>query len=174
MPSKTQKSGAFAPKGGLVLALGGMLGALVFVATSFIRLPVPMAQGYVHLGDGVILLGAALLGWVAVPAAALGSMLSDLLLGYVPYLLPTLLIKGAMAAMAVVAMAQKHLWSRVALLLLAEGLMVAGYFVAEGLLMGFGWAVAWADVPGNALQGASGVVVAVLLQPAVGRIRRGL
>ena len=44
---------------GMQLALGGMLAALVFVATSFFKLPVSVTQGYIHLGDGFILLGAA-------------------------------------------------------------------------------------------------------------------
>ena len=68
---------------GMQLALGGMLAALVFVATSFFKLPVSVTQGYIHLGDGFILLGAALLGNTAIVAAALGSALADLLAGNV-------------------------------------------------------------------------------------------
>ena len=57
----------------LRLSLGGMLAALIFVATSFFKLPVSITQGYIHLGDGFILLGAALLGNTAIIAAALGK-----------------------------------------------------------------------------------------------------
>ena len=56
------------------LAMGGMMGALIFVATYMIKLPVSITQGYIHLGDGFILLGAALLGPLAIPAAAIGSI----------------------------------------------------------------------------------------------------
>ena len=63
------------------LAMCGMLAALVFVATSFLKLPVSITQGYIHLGDGVILLGAGLLGPASILASALGSMLADLLGG---------------------------------------------------------------------------------------------
>lgn len=156
---------------GLALAMGGMLGALVFVATCFVKLPVPIMHGYVHLGDGVILLGACLLGWWAVPAAAVGSLLSDLLLGYVAYVLPTTIIKGAVAAIAVLAAKRSSVWMKALLFVLAEALMTAGYFVAEWLLLGYGLAGALADVAGNAIQGVSGVIIAMLLLPVVQRIK---
>jgi uncharacterized membrane protein len=159
------------PLSPLSLALGGLLAALIFVSTAFLKLPIPMAQGYVHLGDGFILLGAALMGYVAVPAAALGSLLADLMLGYASYALPTFLIKGAMAAVGVFAVRQKNIALRILLLLLAEVVMVAGYFVAEAWLLGYGPVGAWATVPGNALQGVSGVVIALALAPVLKRIK---
>lgn len=89
----------------LTLAFGGMMAALVFVATYFFKLPVSITQGYIHLGDGFILLGAALLEWWGVPAAAVGSALADLMGGYTLYILPTFVIKGLVAAAAVLAAA---------------------------------------------------------------------
>ena len=83
------------------LAYGGMMAALVFAATAFFKIPVSVTQGYIHLGDGFILLGAALLGTPAIAAAAIGSMLADLLGGYTMYILPTFIIKGAVAFVAV-------------------------------------------------------------------------
>lgn len=120
----------------LTLALSGMMAALVFVATYFFKLPVSITQGYIHLGDGFILLGASLLGWASVPAAAIGSALADLLGGYTLYILPTFVIKGLVAAVAVCALRARHpYWLTVALLVLAELVMVAGYFVTEWLLL---------------------------------------
>ena len=153
------------------VAVGGMIAALVFVGTYFLKLPVPIANGYIHLGDGFILLGALLLGLPAIPAAAIGSMLADLLLGYATYALPTLLIKGGVAAVAVLAVRRHGLWKRSLWLVLAELLMVAGYFVTEWLLMGYGFAGAWASVPANMVQGASGVLLAIALEPMLRRIR---
>ena len=92
----------------LTLAFGGMMAALVFVATYFFKLPVSITQGYIHLGDGFILLGASLLGWASVPAAAIGSALADLLGGYTLYILPTFVIKGLVAAVAVGALRAKR------------------------------------------------------------------
>ena len=154
-----------------MLALGGLLAALVFVATAFLKLPIPMNQGYVHLGDGFILLGAALLSCAAIPAAALGSLLADLLLGFAPYALPTLFIKGGMTAIAVLATRTRPIWLRAAIWVLAEAFMAAGYFLAEWLVLGVGFAGAWVNVPGNAIQGLSGVMIALVLQPMLSLVK---
>lgn len=155
------------------LAMSSMLAALVFVATYFIKLPVSITQGYIHLGDGFILLGACLLGTPAIPAAAIGSMLADLLGGYTVYCLPTFLIKGAVAAVAVWAFARKRpAWLRLCLLTVAELVMAAGYFVVEWLVLGYGLAAALGAVVPNLVQGASGVIVAAVLLPLMDRVRR--
>lgn len=151
------------------LAMGGMLAALVFIATAFLQ--IPMNSGYIHLGDGIILLGAALLGYVAAPAAAVGSLLADLQLNYTTYALPSFMIKGVVAAIAVVAARRSKCMLRFILLILAEALMVTGYFGVEWLILGYGFAGAWANVPGNMVQGVSGVVLFFLLSPAIKRVR---
>ena len=68
------------------LAFGGMLAALVFAATYLFKIPISITQGYIHLGDAFILLGAVLLDWTAVPAAAIGSLLATTLVCEVPFL----------------------------------------------------------------------------------------
>lgn len=157
---------------GIALAYGGMLAALVFVATYFFKLPVSITQGYIHLGDGFILLGAALLGWVSVPAAAIGSMLADLLGGYTLYILPTFIIKGLVAAVAVYAVSgKKPYWLTVLLLIAAELVMVAGYFAVEWLALGYGLAAAAGAVVPNLVQGLSGVVIGAVLIPLMKRVK---
>lgn len=154
------------------LALGGMLAALIFVATSFFKLPVSLTQGYIHLGDGFILLGAALLGPTAIIASALGSALADLLGGYTMYILPTFLIKGAVAAVAVQFLAKERpLWLTAAGMLLAEGVMVIGYFLIEWLVLGYGLAAAAGAVFPNIVQGLSGVIIGMLLLPVIRRVK---
>lgn len=156
----------------LKLAFGGMMAALVFVATYFFKLPVSITQGYIHLGDGFILLGASLLGWASVPAAAIGSALADLLGGYTLYILPTFVIKGLVAAVAVGALrAKRPYWLTVALLAAAELLMVAGYFVTEWLLLGYGLAAAAGAVVPNLVQGLSGVALGAVLIPLLRRVK---
>ena len=152
------------------IALCGMMAAVIFVATYFLK--IPMVFGYIHLGDGFILLSAAVLGWPAVLAAAIGSMLADLLAGYTIYMAPTFVIKGAVAAIAVIASAKKSQPLRMLYMLIAEAAMVAGYFVTDWLILGFGWAAATAAVLGNVLQGLSGVAVWMLLTPVVKRIQK--
>jgi uncharacterized membrane protein len=155
----------------LRLALCGMMSALIFVATYFVKLPMAMTNGYVHLGDGFILLAASMLGWAAVPAAAVGSMLADLMGGYAMYLLPTFFIKAAVAAVAVLALKSKRVWLQALGLIAAEAVMVAGYFFTEWLILGYGLAAASAGVLGNTLQGLSGVVIGLLLIPILRRVK---
>ena len=155
------------------LAYGGMMAALVFAATSFFKIPVSVTQGYIHLGDGFILLGAALLGQPAIAAAAIGSMLADLLGGYTMYILPTFLIKGAVALVAVKAFARPRPFPvTLAWLVLSEALMVAGYFVMEWLVLGYGLAAALGAVIPNIVQGFSGVIICAVLLPLKNRIKR--
>lgn len=156
----------------LRLSLGGMLAALIFVATSFFKLPVSITQGYIHLGDGFILLGAALLGNTAIIAAALGSALADLLGGYTMYILPTFLIKGAVAVVAVAFLhKERPLWVHIAGMALAEAVMVLGYFLAEWLILGYGLAAASGAVFPNIVQGLSGVIIGAVLLPLMKRVK---
>lgn len=154
------------------LALSAMFAALIFVATSFFKLPVSITQGYIHLGDGFILLAAMLLGQPAIIAAALGSALADLMGGYTMYILPTFLIKGAVAAVAVGFLtAERPLWLRIVGMLLSEAVMVLGYFLIEWLVLGYGLAVAAGAVFPNVVQGLSGVVIGAVLMPVLRRVR---
>ncbi len=153
-----------------IIALSGMMAAIVFVATYFLKIPVYF--GYVHLGDGFILIASSVLGWPAVAAAALGSMLADLLAGYSIYMLPTFIIKGAVAAVAVLAAAKQTQPLKMFFMFIAEAVMIAGYFVTDWLILGFGLAVATGAVLGNVLQGLSGVALWMLLMPVVKRIQK--
>ena len=56
-------------------------------------------------------------------------------------------------------------------LIVAEALMVAGYFVVEWLFLGYGLAAASAGVLGNTMQGLSGVVIGLLLIPLMKRVK---
>ena len=58
----------------------------------------------------------------------------------------------------------------VALLVLAELVMVAGYFVTEWLLLGYGLAAAAGAVVPNLVQGFSGVVLGAMLIPLLRRV----
>ncbi|HML47264.1 MAG TPA: ECF transporter S component [Clostridia bacterium] len=138
------------------LALGGLMAALVLLLTAALKLPVPATGGYIHLGDGMIFLAAWLLGPYAALCAAVGSALADLLGGYFIYIAPTFLIKGAMGYLAGKTLRTANVPMRVAILILAELIMVAGYFLFEGVTMS--WAAAIAAVPANLIQGAGGVL----------------
>ncbi|MCR5054962.1 MAG: ECF transporter S component, partial [Lachnospiraceae bacterium] len=64
------------------IALTGLLTACVVVGTMIVKIPIPATGGYIHPGDGVVLLCGLLLGPIYGPlAAGLGSMLADLFSG---------------------------------------------------------------------------------------------
>ena len=152
-----------------LLVLAALFTALTTVATMVIQIPSPM-NGYVNLGDCVVLLSAWVLGpWLGAAAGGLGSMLADIISGYAYYALGTLLIKAAMALVAgLIFRAAAGRGRRGELLIqtcgaaLAEVIMVLGYFGYAGLLLGEGWGAAL-SIPGNLIQAAFGLVIALAL-----------
>lgn len=152
------------------LALGGVMAALVFVMTYVPKIPVPVTGGYIHLGDGMIFLAAMLLGPQAVAAAALGSALSDLVGGYMAYLLPTAIIKGLVALIAWKCCRREHWLQTLVAFILAELAMVAGYFLFEAVMYGVPAAIG--AVGPNMIQGLGGVVVGMLCRLAVPRLEK--
>ncbi len=151
------------------LVLAALFAALCTIMTLVIQVPSPM-QGYVNLGDCAVLLSAWVLGPVyGGVAAGIGSMLADLLSGYAHYAPGTLLIKLGMAVIAALIFrflrnrpACKLPLAQVASGVVAEAVMVAGYFGYSCLWLGKGLAAA-ASVPGNIIQGAFGLVAATLV-----------
>ena len=148
------------------LTLAGVMAALVFVMTYLPKVPVPVTGGYIHLGDGAIFLSVLLLGPLGIPAAAIGSGLSDLIGGYMVYVIPTVIIKGLVAFVAW-KLCRKDSWASVILAFLAaETVMVLGYFAFETMM--YGTASAAAAILPNVIQGVAGValgMVCVALEP---------
>ena len=152
------------------LTLCGVLAALVFVLTYFPKVPVPVTGGYVHLGDGAIFLAALLLGPLGIPAAAIGSGLADLIGGYMLYVIPTVIIKGLVALVAW-KLYRKGSWvSAVVAFVLAEAVMVLGYFVFECFTSGAPAAAA-AILP-NVVQGVAGVVLGLICVAVTPRMEK--
>ena len=146
------------------LVLSALMAALVYVATSIIQIPSPV-NGYVNLGDCFVLLSGWLLGpWYGAAAAGIGSMLVDLLGGYMSFVPGTLMIKflDAMAAALIVKALGRKTYSYVVGGLAGEAIMVAGYFVYEALALQLGMGAA-AGVLANVGQGAVGLVIALVL-----------
>ena len=156
------------------LVYQSLIAALIALCTAFIKLPVSITNGYVHLGDGAIFLAAALLGPSGCAAAAIGSALADTLFGYYVYIIPTFLIKGAMGLIAGLMLGKRpRVNVRAACVYaLCELVMVAGYFLFETCL--YGAATAAASLLGNAFQGVAGLVCGAVLWPLMGRVRKTL
>ncbi|SEI99492.1 Uncharacterized membrane protein [Lachnospiraceae bacterium A10] len=173
------------------LVFTGLFTAMVFISTYAIKIQTP-TMGYIHPGDGMVLLAGVLLGPLYGGfAAGFGSMLSDLIGGYMFYVPATFLIKAftAIIAYAVFHQAQKQL-KKIAKIqdyigvvfagVIAELFMVIGYFVFEIFLLAFttgtgldtaslaaGTAASLAGVPFNLVQGLFGVLVSSALFPII-------
>ncbi len=147
------------------LIFSALMAALICVATWLIKLPMPI--GYIHLGDAPVILAAFLLSpWYGFLAAGLGSCLADLFSGYAVYAPVTFVIKGCMILVVLGVLRlwknpKKPLAAQITAGVLAEVLMILGYYIFEGFLYGFGAALS--AIPFNAVQGIAGLVVGLLL-----------
>ncbi|HCW74854.1 MAG TPA: ECF transporter S component [Clostridiaceae bacterium] len=141
------------------LTYGGLMGALVFLGTYTLAFPIP--NGYLNLGDGIILISSILLGPFAAFPAAVGSILADIAAGYAIYVPFTFVIKGLVALVPALLLKNKKLsWKSLILpFAIAELIMVAGYFIADTMLWDMGGIAA---VPFNLLQGAFGLVIGII------------
>ena len=152
-----------------------MLTALVAAVTLLIRIPMPATEGYVNIGDAIIVAAALLFGpRVGGLAGGFGSALADLLGGYAHWAPFTLLIKGGEGVLVgfLGGRTTIHLATltnlAVAAALTVPGLawMVGGYFTVEFFLYSLGPALA--SLPGNGLQAvvslACGLPLAALLR----------
>ena len=160
------------------IVLTAMMMGIIMVAILLLRIPVPFTQGYVNISDGVIFISVFLLGKRdGAIAAALGSMMGDIIGGFAMWAPWTFFIKGIMAlivAFVVMAFAKKKLnkKAKVAVRILAMVLgglfMVFGYFVAEGVMYG-NWAVAALGIPWNVGQFVVGIILALTILMALGK-----
>ena len=133
------------------LVTAAVLAAITTVATMIIKIPTIGTAGYVNIGDSAVLISAWLLGN---PYGALAA--ADLLSGYPLYIPGTAIIKFLMAFVCApvctrlgkrLPMAAAYLISSVA----AEVIMVAGYFLYESTVLGYGIAAS-ASIISNAVQ----------------------
>lgn len=149
------------------LVLAAMFCALTFLGTC-IAIPVPLA-GNLNFGDGFLLVAAWTLGLPWGLGAALGAMLSDLVMGYGIYIPATLVIKALMVVAAVLlrrALEGIHLprlVRRILPALAAELIMVGGYYLFESLFVLGSFAAALPNIPFNLLQGLFGIIIATLV-----------
>lgn len=148
------------------IVMAALMAALACVATMIIKIPSPL-KGYLNLGDCIVLVS----GWMLSPtygflAAGLGSALADVFSGYVTYAPATFVIKGTMAFIAFYGFKLLHkklgdLPSRIVSGIVAEIVMILGYFVFEGFLYGF--IPSAINIPANGVQGIAGLIIGVIL-----------
>lgn len=98
------------------------------------------------------------------------SLLSDLIGGYMVYVLPTFLIKGLVALVAWKLCRKDQPLLALLSFLLAEAVMVLGYFLLEWAL--YGVASAAAAIGPNVVQGIAGVLIGMLCLLITPRLER--
>ncbi len=155
------------------LTMSALFAALTCVAT-FIA--IPSINGYIHIGDAVVILTGILLGpTYGGLAAGIGSALTDLIKGYAVYIPATFIIKGLIAIVcyfiyhkATAKIANSYIKTMIAGIF-ATLIMVGGYFGYEFILYGRG---ALAGIPGNLIQGISGILLSAIFLPQLQKIIR--
>lgn len=146
------------------LVLTAFFAALTFVATMIIQIPTP-TNGYINLGDSIVLVSGYLLGPVFGGfAAGLGSALADLV-AYPMYAPATFVIKFSMALISglLFKLFRKHTLGAILCGVVGELIMIAGYYFFEATFMGFGWFAALSGVSSNIFQAIAGLCSSVLL-----------
>lgn len=170
----------------LIFVTTAMMTAMVMIATTFFK--IPNAMGYIHLGDGFVLLAAIILPKkYACFAGGVGAGLADIYGGYAVWAPWTLVIKIVMVLIVQLffdfltkrASNGKHI-AKIAGIPFAEFFAyvlavlwtVSGYYIAQGFISG-NWIAPVADVPGNVLQAAVGSIIAILVSVTLGKTSLG-
>lgn len=171
------------------MIIAALLTAFTCIATMVIQIPTP-TLGYIHPGDSLVLLSGVILGPVVGGlTAGLGSMLADLLSGYVIYALPTFLIKAVSAMIAGLVfqkLKQKGMRSGFTAVLLAGILaeinVVGGYFInslvqtmflagsVQAETFSAGLANALTTLIPNSVQGCTGILIGLGLFPILSQV----
>lgn len=156
----------------------GIMTALVVVGTMLIQVPT-LTKGYIHIGDSMVYLSGIMLGPLAGSlAAALGSLLADVLSGYGIYAPATFVIKGLDALVVGYIYHRlitehdpvvKKIISFSVAVILGGSIMVTGYLAYETFLYGFATAVL--GVAANITQAVGGGVLAAPLLLALNKLR---
>jgi uncharacterized membrane protein len=148
------------------IALLGIFTALVIVMTLIIRVPIPQTNGYINLGDSMILLGTMYFGGgFGAAIGAFGSAIADIVGGYSSFAPFTFVIKGIEGLIFGLLLTVFNKKDKILYLgissIIATLWMVFGYFVVE--VFKFKIAAALAELPGNLLQAAGSVIISISL-----------
>ena len=165
------------------LVLTALMTCLVCLATFALKIPNPLTQGYVHIGDTFIFMSVLVLGKKnGSIASAVGAAMADVMGGYAIFAIGTFFAKGLMALIMGLLIEKGHERvlangeSKIRIFSLAPyeliamvigGLTeVAVYVVVNALVYG-NLTVGLLSIPGNAGQFAVSMVIAVVLTHAL-------
>ncbi len=159
------------------IAVSGLFTAMVFIATMFlnIRLPISVNGGLIHFGNVLLFTVSIVFGKrKGAVAGAFGMGLFDIVSGWAAWAPFTFVIRGIMGYLAgsIANFRGKDGRSFVfnLLAIIISGIwMLAGYYIAEVILYG-NWLTPATSIPGNIAQLAIGLL-ALILVPILKRIK---
>lgn len=149
------------------LVITAILAALVFVATMFINLKLPIGQGgLIHLGTSMLFISAILFGpKKGALAGAIGMGLFDIVGGWLIWA-PTTIISRALQGFIVgkTAWSKGHKGDNLGLNILGAvvsmPVMIAVYYVGQAIMFN-SWIAPLASIPGDVIQNIVGLVIAI-------------
>lgn len=160
------------------IVISGLLTALVFIATKFIniRLPISINGGLIHLGNVMLFLSAIVFGKKkGAIAGAFGMGLFDVVSGWMAWAPFTFIIRGVMGYIigSIANIKGKDgnnfIYNLVAVII--GGLwMIAGYYIAEVILYR-NWYSPITSIPGNIIQIVIGAVLGLPMASAMKRLK---
>ena len=167
------------------LVIGSLLSAFTTVATMIIKFPTP-TFGYIHLGDGLVLLCGIILGPIGgALSAGIGSMFADIFSGYASFAPATLFIKALTAGLAGILFHKSNYKLTLKTILAgipSELVMVFGYFIYEVFLtliaaqnsttsiLTSAITASAIGIPFNLIQGFVGIIITIALLPILIKI----
>ena len=147
------------------IPLIAIMTAVTTVLTMFVKIPTP-TRGYLNLSDTMIFFSSYAFGpWVGGIIGGLGPALSDLISGYPQWAIFTFIIDGLQAVLVGLLVREFKPANVVIGSLVAGVWKVFGYFIAGGILSGFGPALG--ENIGNSFQMVVGLIVGFALFSAV-------
>lgn len=159
------------------IAISGLFIAMVFIATMFIniRLPISINGGLIHLGNVVLFTVAIAFGKKqGAIAGAFGMGLFDILSGWAAWAPFTFVIRGIMGFLIGSIANEKgregksFLFNLLAIVV-GSVWMIGGYYMAEVILYG-NWISPVTSIPGNITQLVIGLL-SLILVPALKRLK---
>ena len=149
------------------LTLSALMATLTFILTRYFAIPTAIG-GSINVGDSIVLLSGFILGPVyGTITAAIGSAMADLLSPYAIYTLATFFIKGLVAftsALLFRKLSRINLKTNILISsIVAEIIMVFGYFIFEAYILNFGPVVAGYEIINNSIQAISSIIIVSIM-----------
>lgn len=156
------------------ISQAGLFAAMIAVLTAFVKIPVGINSGYIHVGDSLIYIAGCILGPLGMVASSVGGALADIMAGAAVWALPTAIIKIFNCIPFIIATRMykkktgkfKVVNVYTLIMTVVSGFITAGgYFLAEGIMYTF--PTAFTGLPFSFVQAAGSGVVFILIGKAL-------